>query len=120
ISVSGVRRSAGPGGTRDVIYHMDWERTPSASQSVRPSTLPLEQLQAAATTLAHGLSEMGVTAGKTFSVDSLRIVAPMRPVFERLMASLATRGLFKKVAAGYRPAPAFAAAADSAQEALRA
>ena len=148
ISVSGVRRSGAPGGTRDVVYHVDWERTPSASQSALRPPLPLEQLQAAAATaleqviairgrqelqaamaagddltaaqLAHGLREMGVTAGKKFTADSLRIATPMQPVFERLMASLVTRGLFKKVATGYRPTPAFAAAADSAQEALRA
>ena len=148
ISVSGVRRSGAPGGTRDVVYHVDWERTPSASQPALRPALPLEQLQAAAATaleqviairgrqelqaamaagddltaaqLAHGLREMGVTAGKKFTADSLRIATPMQPVFERLMASLVTRGLFKKVAAGYRPTPAFAAAADSAQEALRA
>ena len=148
ISVSGVRRSGAPGGTRDVVYHVDWERTPSASHSALRQALPLEQLRAAAATaleqviairgrqelqaaiaagddltaaqLAHGLREMGVTAGKKFTADSLRIAAPMQPVFERLMASLVTRGLFKKVATGYRPTPAFAAAADSAQEALRA
>jgi NADPH:quinone reductase-like Zn-dependent oxidoreductase/SAM-dependent methyltransferase/acyl carrier protein len=147
ISVSGVRRSGAPGGTRDVVYHVDWERTPSTSQPALRPALPLEQLQAAASTaleqviairgrqqlqaataagddltaaqLAHGLREMGVTAGKTFTADALRIATPMQPVFARLMASLVTRGLFKKVAAGYRPTPAFAAAANSAQEALR-
>ena len=147
ISVSGVRRSGAPGGTRDVVYHVDWERTPSASQPAPRPALPLEQLQAAASTaleqviairgrqelqaamaagddltaaqLAHGLREMGVTAGQKFTADSLRVATPMQPVFERLIASLVTRGLFKKVAAGYRPTPAFAAAADSAPEALR-
>src|SRR6185295_1599635 len=143
---SGVRRSGAPGGTRDVVYHVDWERTPTESQAaLRP--LLLEQLQDAASTaleqvialrgrqelqvamaasddlsaaqLAHGLREMGVTAGETFTADSLRIAKPMQPVFERLMASLVTRGLFKKVAAGYGPSPAFDRAADSAQESLR-
>ena len=28
ISVAGVRRAGAPGGTRDVLYHVDWERTP--------------------------------------------------------------------------------------------
>jgi acyl transferase domain-containing protein len=147
ISVSGVRRSGAPGGTRDVIYHVDWERTPSASRPALHPALPLEQLQAAAATaleqviairgrqelqaamaagddlaaaqLAHGLREMGVTAGRKFTADSLRIAAPMQPIFERLMACLVTRGLFKKVVTGYRATPAFAAAAVSAPEALR-
>src|SRR5204862_5267623 len=48
ISVSEVRRSGAPGGARDVIYHVDWERTTSASRSVLPPALPLEELQAAA------------------------------------------------------------------------
>ena len=147
ISVSGVRRSGSPGGTRDVLYHVDWERTPSPSVHAPRPPLPLEQLQAAAAQafgqilatrgrdelqaamragddltaaqLAHGLREMGVTAGKKFTADTLRVAVPMQPVFERLMASLAKRGLLKKAAAGYSATPAFAAAADSAQEALR-
>jgi acyl transferase domain-containing protein/acyl carrier protein len=147
ISVSGVRRSGAPGGTRDVVYHVDWERTPSARPSAQLPALPLEQLRAAAATaleqviairgrqeleaataagddlaaaqLAHGLREMGVTADKGFTADSLRIATPMRPAFARLMASLVTRGLIEKVATGYHPTPAFAAAADSAQDALR-
>src|SRR4029434_6313020 len=126
----------------------EWERPPAASQPPPRPSPPLEQLQTSASIaleqviairgrqelqaamaagddltaaqLAHGLREMGVTAGKKFTADSLRIATPMQPVFERLMANLVTRGLFKKVATGYRPTPAFAAAADSAQEALRA
>jgi acyl transferase domain-containing protein/NADPH:quinone reductase-like Zn-dependent oxidoreductase/acyl carrier protein/SAM-dependent methyltransferase len=148
ISVSGVRRSGATGGMRDVVYHVDWERTPSASQSVFPPSLPLKELKAAAATaleqvisirgrqelqaatvagdnltaaqLAHSLREMGVTAGKSFSADSLHIAASMLAAFERLMAGLVTRGLLKKVAPGYCPTPALGAAADTAQEALRA
>src|SRR6185503_10703480 len=48
ISVAGVRRSGAPSGTRDVIYHVDWERTPLASPPAPLPPLPLEQLQAAA------------------------------------------------------------------------
>ena len=148
ISVSGVRRTGAPGGTRDVIYHVDWERTPSSIHSTPLAPLPLEQLEAAAATaleqvisirgrhelqasmaagddltamhLAHGLQAMGAVVGTKSTADSLRVAAPMRPIFERLMTSLEKRGLLKKDATGYRPTPAFAAAADSAQEALRA
>src|SRR6185503_71581 len=105
ISVSGVRRSGAPGGARDVVYHVDWERTPSASRSAPAPALPLEQLQAAASIaleqviairgrqelqaataagddltaaqLAHGLRGMGVAAGKKFTAASLRIATPM-------------------------------------------
>ena len=148
ISVSGSRRTGAPGGTRDVLYHVDWERTPSSFQPTPLAPLPLAQLQAAAATaleqvisirgrhelqasmaaaddltavhLAHGLQAMGAVVGTKFTVDSLRVAAQMRPVFERLMTSLEKRGLLTKVASGYRPTPAFASAADSAQEALRA
>jgi NADPH:quinone reductase-like Zn-dependent oxidoreductase/SAM-dependent methyltransferase/acyl carrier protein len=170
ISVAGARRSGAPGGARDVIYHVDWERTPLASPPAPHPPLPLEQLQAAAlkaleqviavrgrpelqaamaagddltaAQLARGLREMGVTAGRKFDADSLRIAPSMQPIFGRLMASLVTRGLFKTVESressvesqscprpstldprpplhSYRPIRAFAAAADSAQDALR-
>ena len=147
ISVTERAAFGTPGSTRDVIYHVDWERMPSASRSASGPALPLEQLHAAAATaleqviairgrkelqaamaagddlsaaqLAHGLREMGVTAGKTFTADSLRIALPMQPVFARLLASLAARGLFKKIEAGYLPTPEFATAANSAPEALR-
>ena len=147
ISVSGVRRSSAPGSTRDVVYHVDWKRAPSASQSALPPALSLGQLQAAAARaleqviairgrqelqaaiaagddltaaqLAQGLREMGVTAGQKFTADSLRIAMPMQPAFARLMNCLVTRGLFKN-GDGYRPTAAFTTAADSAQEALRA
>ena len=110
--------------------------------------MPLEQLQAAAATaleqvigirgrqklqasmaardnltavlLAQGLQAMGAVVGTKFTADSLRVAAPMRPGFARLMTSLEKRGLLAKVASGYCPAPAFAILADSAQEALRA
>jgi len=45
ISVSGVRRSGAAGGTRDVLYHVDWERTPSSIQPTPLAPLPLEQLR---------------------------------------------------------------------------
>jgi len=148
ISVSGIRRTGAPGGTRDVLYHLDWERTPLASPPGPRPPLPLEQLQAAAATaleqviavrgrqelqaalaagddlsavhLAHGLQTMGVVVGTTFSSDSLGVAAPMRPVFERLMTSLEKRGLLTKVAAGHCPTADFATVANSAQEATRA
>ncbi len=141
-----ARRSGAPGGTRDVIYHVDWERTPSTSRPpvAQPSLMTLREvakqaleeviatrgraeLQAAmaagddlaASQLVLGLREMGATPAAKFTVDSLRVAASMQPVFARLMASLVKRGLLKKRAAAFRPTPAFASTADSAREALR-
>lgn len=147
ISVSGARRSGTPGGARDVVYHVDWERTPATSRPVALPPLPLEQLRAAAhraleqviavrvrdkleeafaaaddltaTHVARGLREMGVQSNAAFTEDSLRIAESMRPAFGRLTEHLAGRGLLEKSKGGYRATPAFATAAASAQDALR-
>ncbi len=146
ISVANVRRG-GSGSTRDVLYHLDWLRTPSSIPSPPRPPLPLEQLHAAAahaldqvlTThgrqalqaamtagddltaaqLARGLREMGVTARGKFSAKSLRVAAAMQPVFERLMSGLVKRGLLQKEDAAYRPTPAFSTAARNAQKTMR-
>ena len=147
ISVTGVRQVGATGGKRDVLYHVDWERTPATSRpptAEPPSLASLhqaahraldeviatrgrEELQAAmaagddlaASQFVRGLREIGATRAAKFTDESLRVATPMRPVFERLMASLVKRGLLEKEAGSYRPTPQFASAADSAQEALR-
>jgi acyl transferase domain-containing protein/NADPH:quinone reductase-like Zn-dependent oxidoreductase/SAM-dependent methyltransferase/acyl carrier protein len=147
ISVSGARRSGAPGGTRDVVYHVDWERTPADSHAAALPPLPLEQLRSAAhraleqviavrgrdkleealassddltaTEVARGLSEMGVKSGSTFTASSLQIAESMRPAFGRLMEHLASRGLIETSKDGFRAMPAFSKAAESAQETLR-
>ena len=40
ISVSGAGRSGAPGGTRDVIYHVDWERLPAESPKAPLAAAP--------------------------------------------------------------------------------
>ena len=146
ISVANVRRG-GPGSTRDVLYHVAWERTPLAPGSAPQPPLPLIRLREAAqralddvlavrgrarieaamaatdvlaaTQLARGLRAMGAAPGGRFTADSLRVAAPMQPIFEQLMPKLVKRGLLEKTANGYVPTVAFATAADSAPEALR-
>ena len=147
ISLSGAGRSAAPGGTRDLTYHVAWQRVPDESPKPALSPLPLEQLKAAAQSaldhvvdvrghseleaalcalddlaaaqLARGLREMGVTPSATFDAATLQVATPMRPVFERLMAGLVRHGLLRKVGAGFEPVPRFAEAADSAGKVLR-
>ncbi len=147
ISVTGVRRAGASGGTRDVVYHVDWERTPSTARPLAGEPRPLASLQAAARQaldaviatrgravleagmaagddlaavhLARGLREMGATANAQFTAGSLRVTVPMQPVFERLMGTLVKRGLLERQATGYRPTAKFAPAADSATDALR-
>ena len=48
ISLSGAGRSAAPGGTRDLTYHVAWQRTPNESPKPALPPLPLSQLHAAA------------------------------------------------------------------------
>jgi acyl transferase domain-containing protein/NADPH:quinone reductase-like Zn-dependent oxidoreductase/SAM-dependent methyltransferase/acyl carrier protein len=146
ISVSGAGRSAS-GGTRDLIYHVAWQRTPNDHPTPSPPPLPLDRLQATAqdaldrviaargrseleaalraaddltaAQLARGLREMGVSSGVPFNADTLRVTTPMQPAFERLAAGLVNLGVLAKKEDGWEPAPGFAIAADSAGQALR-
>ncbi|HEY2108329.1 MAG TPA: SDR family NAD(P)-dependent oxidoreductase, partial [Candidatus Acidoferrales bacterium] len=146
ISVAGVRRGA-IGGVRDVLYHVDWQRTPNESRAGTLEPLPLNRLRdaaqgalddvlatrgrerlksaiaaqdlLAAVLLCAGLREMGVTIDVDFTADSLRVAAPMRPVFEQLMLKLQKRGLVESSGSDYRPNPAFTTAAESANQAQR-
>ena len=47
ISVAGVRRGT-LGGVRDVLYHVDWQRTPNGSHAGTLEPLPLTRLRDAA------------------------------------------------------------------------
>jgi acyl transferase domain-containing protein/NADPH:quinone reductase-like Zn-dependent oxidoreductase/SAM-dependent methyltransferase/acyl carrier protein len=143
ISVANVRRG---GMTRDVLYHVAWERTPMASRTAAPPPLPLEYLRAAAETalddvlavrgraqleaaiaasddltaalLARGLCAEGVRRGAAFTAESLAVTAQMLAVFEQLMTKLVKRRLLKKTKAGYTATARFEAAANRASHAL--
>jgi acyl transferase domain-containing protein/NADPH:quinone reductase-like Zn-dependent oxidoreductase/SAM-dependent methyltransferase/acyl carrier protein len=150
ISISGARGSGAPGAnSRNILYHIAWERTPVASHRASQPPIPLDRLrqaaqdtleqviamrgkgnlqramtagdQLAAAQLARGLREMAAFAGTSgnFTADSLRVVESMRPAFERLISSLAKRGWLEKNGDGYRPTLSFASAADSSEEMLR-
>src|SRR4029077_2928534 len=114
ISLSGAGRSAGPGGTRDLTYHVAWQRAPDESPRPALAPLPLDQLKAAAQSaldhvldvrgqsnlqaalcglddlaaaqLVRGLQEMGVAANIPFDEATLQVATAMQAVFERLMA----------------------------------
>lgn len=147
ISLSGVGRAAAPGATRDLTYHVAWQRVPEESPKPVLSPLPLAQLKAAAQNaldrvvdlrghseleaalcalddvaaaqLARGLQEMGVTPNTPFAAATLQVAAPMRPAFERLMAGLVRHGVLRKKEAGFEATPDFAQATASAGEVLR-
>jgi acyl transferase domain-containing protein/acyl carrier protein len=146
ISVAGLRRGA-ISGTRDVLYHIDWQRTPGVARpkTAEPTTLShlhdaaqralddviairgrdrLEgaiaaQDDLAAALLCAGLGKMGVAFDVNFTADSLNIAEAMRPVFEQLMLKLKKRGLLQGDASGYRTTAAFSSEADSADKAVR-
>jgi len=146
ISVSSVRRGAA-GGLRDLLYHPAWERS-AGSQSHGPANFaPLPQVRdaakhaldevlavrgrdkleaamsasddLAATLVVRGLHEMGVVAGKTFSAQTLKIAAPMQPVFDRLIGHLVERGLLEAKAGGFASTEQFTKTAEGASAALR-
>ena len=146
ISMSAARRPGASGGTRDLVYHVDWERKAPSVAATAQVLVPLARLRDVATTalneviglrgraelegvmaaedhlaaaqLAKGLRDMGVSA--EFSADSLGVAPLMRTVFGRLMDKLAKRGLLTAKDDGYVPTVEFATAADSAPEFLRA
>lgn len=149
ISMAAARRPGASGGGRDLIYHVEWERTPSSMAPSAPEPVALTQLRdvaeaaleevinlrgrseleavmaaeddVAAAQLARGLREMGVSPSqkKGFTAESLGVAQPMRTVFERLMAKLAGRGLLTAKGGTYKPTKAFTRAADSATKTLR-
>jgi NADPH:quinone reductase-like Zn-dependent oxidoreductase/SAM-dependent methyltransferase/acyl carrier protein len=147
ISLSGAGRSAAPGGTRDLTYHVAWQQTPNESPKPALPPLPLAQLHTAAQSaldrvvavrgqaeleaalcalddlaaaqLARGLREMGVAANIPFDAPALQVATPMHAVFARLMAGLVRHGLLRKGQAGWKPTRGFAKAAGSADKVLR-
>jgi len=147
VNVAGVRRPR-IGAGRDVLYHVAWERTSTASQCTTCPPPPLERVRdvarstlenviairgsgrleavvtaqddLAAALLCAGFRDMGVESGKNFTADSLRVDASMRPIFERLMLKLEERGLLEIDGANCRATSAFTAAATSALEVQRA
>jgi acyl transferase domain-containing protein/acyl carrier protein len=146
VSMAAARRAAA-GGTRDLLYHIDWERTaadetpaplaPVALEDMRDaaqSTLDeviavrgrakLEATMAAeddlaAKQIARGLRGMAAGVAGPWTPDSLKIAEPMRRVYQHLVNDLARRGLLKVQGDGLVPTDKFDAAADSASAELR-
>jgi acyl transferase domain-containing protein/NADPH:quinone reductase-like Zn-dependent oxidoreductase/SAM-dependent methyltransferase/acyl carrier protein len=147
ISMSAARRPGTSGGGRDLVYHVDWERSASTMPAAKRASVPLaklrevaasaledvismrgrERLQAvmaseddlAAALIARGLRDMGVTPGTAFTADSLGVTPQLRTVFERLMTKLAKRGLLSGKNGKYKPTGKFAKAADGATGMLK-
>lgn len=145
IGVSG-RKSGMPSGSRDLSYHLEWEKTPATQTPGPRPPLPLERLQAiasraldqviairgretlqgtmaaeddlAAVQISRGLREMGVNG--TFTAESLGIAELMRPVFGRFTKNLSQRGLLQPQPDGsFRTTSKFDQAVEEAPGILR-
>jgi acyl transferase domain-containing protein/NADPH:quinone reductase-like Zn-dependent oxidoreductase/acyl carrier protein/SAM-dependent methyltransferase len=146
ISMAAARRSGSSGGTRDLLYHIEWERTPSEALATSSPAVPLEQLRKVAYQtldeviavrgrgnleatmaaeddlakhlIARGLRDMGVKKSKKFTAHSLGVCAAMSTVFARLANHLVNSKLLAKDGEGYKATTAFENAANAADEAL--
>ncbi len=147
ISLAGAGRATAPGGTRDVTYHVAWERLPNDSPRPLLAPVALSQLQAsaqeainriletrgvsdleaalraadelAAAQLAQGLRQMGVQSKTSFNAESLSVAAPMELAFGRLTIGLVRHGLLRETKSGWQTTARFMKAADSAEKVLR-
>jgi acyl transferase domain-containing protein/NADPH:quinone reductase-like Zn-dependent oxidoreductase/acyl carrier protein/SAM-dependent methyltransferase len=132
ISVVGARKSGMPGGISELLYHIDWERTPSIAQPGALPPVPLSRLEEVAkvalnevielrgrkaleTTLvdeddlvaaqiARGLMEMLEKSAleESFTIQSLGVAEPMQPVCRRLLDGLIARGMLGQSGDGYK------------------
>jgi acyl transferase domain-containing protein/NADPH:quinone reductase-like Zn-dependent oxidoreductase/SAM-dependent methyltransferase/acyl carrier protein len=146
ISVEGARRTSKNGKGRDLVYHIDWERTPATGKPVPLAPQPLSQLYDAArkvllealdvrgrdklhaasaalddltaAQVTRAMSAMGVTE-EAFTAASLGVAEGMKASFEQLMGDLVHRELLVKKADGYQPTSTFTTAAESATAVFR-
>ena len=137
--------SAGDG--RDLLYHVDWQRTAADGRRRHAEPAPLAELrqaaaeaqaallalrgterlenvmveedEVAATQVAAGLGSLGVEAGKTFSAASLGVAPAMERIFTRLMKHLEAREWLVAAADGWKADEALAAAGSRASAVLR-
>ena len=147
ISLAGAGRASSPGGTRDVTYHVAWERLPNDSPRPLLAPIALPELQAsaqeaidrvlatrgvpaleaslraadelAAAQLADGFRAMGVRPKIPFGAESLGVAEPMQLAFGRLTAGLVRHGLLRETKSGWQATARFGKAADSAAKVLR-
>jgi NADPH:quinone reductase-like Zn-dependent oxidoreductase/SAM-dependent methyltransferase/acyl carrier protein len=147
ISLSSAGRFAAHGGTRDLTYHVAWQRTPNESAKRTLPPLSLRHLQDTAKTalddvvatrgssqleaalfdldhltaaqLARALREIGIPPVGRFDAATLKVTRTLLPAFERLMAGLVRHDLLRKKDLEWELTSHFSAAADSADQILR-
>ncbi len=148
ISMNRARRS-GAAGSRDILYHVRWERTSGSSGRSSQQPPPLGRLEQAARSaleqvmaargrdkleaslaacddlataqLAKGLRAMDpkIFAKGIVNFSSFGVAESMQPIFDRLLSKLTQRGLLKANPEGYQATEKFEILADSADRELR-
>lgn len=144
ISLAAARRSGAPGGIRDLIYNVEWERTPAEGDRPALAPVPLAELHAvaeaaleevvsvrgrdklestlaaedelAAALIVGALQKMGVK--KPFTAESLGVIEAKRPVFERFARNLEARGLLVRDGEKWKTSPTFKKAVSASKDAL--
>ncbi|MDH4476670.1 MAG: SDR family NAD(P)-dependent oxidoreductase [Verrucomicrobiaceae bacterium] len=149
ISMAAARRPGASGGGRDLLYHVDWERSQSTAAPSKIAPVALKQLHKTATAtleeilsvrgreelegvlraedelaaaqIASGLAAMGVSEKLKagFSAESLGVAPGMQTVFGRLMSKLVGRGLLTGKGGKFKATAAFGQAAESANGLLK-
>ncbi len=149
VAMSAARKAGSSGGTRDIVYHVDWERTDASKlrSAIKPAPLAklsdavtlglndvlqmrgqsrLESVMGAeddlaAAQVACGLRDMGIdlSGEESFGADSLEVTEGMRMVFARLMAKLAKRELLVADGDCWKATPSLGELADSEPQVLR-
>lgn len=149
VALNSARRAgSSTGDGRDLVYHVDWQRQPTAEGGwTKSEPAPLAELHeaagnaleallalrgkerlqdamaeeddVAAALIASGLRRMGVVEDNVFSADSLGIAEPMREIFGRFTANLTARGLLSREEAGWRTTSLFGQWADAVPQMLR-
>lgn len=148
VALASVRRAGSPTGEgRDLVYHVDWERSAPESSPRAFEPLPFNTLHAAASEalghvldlrgkerlekvmvledalaaaqIASGLRAMGVSS-QPFTAESLGVAPGMLRIFQRLTDKLRSRGLLARGDDGsWRANDEFVSVADSAPALLR-
>jgi acyl transferase domain-containing protein/SAM-dependent methyltransferase/acyl carrier protein len=122
ISMAAGRRAGASAGSRDLVYHLEWERQSLADRFPAPPPPALKDLHAAASAaLEEIISTRGrerleaaltakdalaatllavefhaLSSGRPFHADSLGVAGSQRAIFARLTDRLVERGLLKR------------------------
>lgn len=142
ISLTAARRAGSSGGLRDLVYHVDWERSPVGEPAPLTPSLTLQDLREAT---ASALEEVVASRGRdeltralaakddlaaallvetlrrmagatSFSAKSLGVAPSMEKSFERLALGLAERGHLVRRDDAWEQTPSFFETADNAEK----